>query len=60
MATFSEGVRLPRPGDCAECNYPKFMHEEGEPKDDCTYSPPSDLLRKRRLLLIRAAREADK
>lgn len=58
MATFSDGVRLPQPGDCAECNYPKFMHEEGEAKADHTYSPPSDLLRKRRLLLIRAARSS--
>lgn len=58
MATFSGGERLPQPGDCAECNYPKFMHEAGEAKELCTYVPPSDLLRKRRLLLIRAARDS--
>lgn len=49
-------ARLPQPGDCVTCNYPKFMHEEGEPKEDCVFSAPSDQLRKQRLLLIRAAR----
>lgn len=50
-------ARLPLPGDCADCTYPKFMHEEGEPKADCVFSEPDNDLRKRRLLLIRAARE---
>jgi hypothetical protein len=53
------GDRIPMPGDCARCGYPKFMHEEGEPFHGCEFLTPDDTLRKQRLLLRRAAREAN-
>lgn len=48
--------RIPLPGDCAACGYPKFMHEDDEPLSGCEFKVPDDALRKQRLLLRRAAR----
>lgn len=59
MAILGTGKRLPLPGDCAACQYPKFMHEEGEPQQYCTFVPPWDTMRKQRLLLIRAVRNEE-
>jgi len=49
--------RIPLPGDCARCGYPKFMHEPDEPMSGCEFLMPDDKLRKQRLLLRRAARD---
>jgi len=49
--------RIPLPGDCARCGYPKFMHEDDEPMSGCEFLVPDDTLRKQRLLLRRAARD---
>lgn len=50
--------RIPLPSDCAACDYPQWMHEEGEFREGCDYVTPSDELRKQRLLRKRAARDA--
>lgn len=51
-----ETARIPLPGDCATCAYPKWMHEVGEYKADCSFSEPDDALRKARLMFIRSLR----
>lgn len=48
--------RRPLPSDCSVCEFPQWMHEEGESRQDCVYVRPTDELRKQRLLAIRAAR----
>ena len=58
VGQYAAGVRLPMPSDCATCMYPKWMHDEGEPQEGCSFAAPDDQLRKQRLLLRRAAWEA--
>lgn len=50
--------RIPLPSDCAVCDYPQWMHEEGEFREGCDYLAPGVELRKQRLVARRAANQA--